>query len=158
MRLSTSLFASIVTICCTVGIVNSQILFADGSVQTTAFGGDFVIPSGDAYNYTVNNFGQNLTEIEITQGDVVLSKELVILKMYAHPNIELISRGVDVLDELLASSDLGTGVTSNGTPTLVEFPNGSVVVDGGRALRIRETSGGYLSNGSAQILGYFRDK
>ena len=154
MKISTALFASIVAICCTVGIVNSQIMFADGSVQNTAFNDTFSIPSGDAFSYYQRSTGSGDSQLSDT---VPSGRELVILKIYKSgggtQRFEAKVNGSEPI--IMASPSLGVFSSySDVWIQVLEFPNGTCVVDEGYQLWLFDMYG----FSELHVLGYYRDK
>ena len=163
MRLSTALFASIVAICCTVGIVNSQIMFADGSVQTTAFDGSVSVPSGKAFSFS-KRFDSQVDQSQSVSPVVPSGQELVILKIISPStgnsgNMFKLESYVSDQDTILLTFYEISEYT-NPNPLTYDYPDGTIVVDEGRTLFIRNLwypDSNYLE-GTITILGYYRDK
>ena len=167
MKPSTALFASVVAICCTINLVTGQINFADGTSQSTAFvgasagGGTTAVPPGDAFNFTTNGTISDLpddTGMDLS-GTVPAGQELVILQVYTpHYRLYLYSRWPSP-DEAINPIDIAyvNGATTNyDRVRVLNFPDGTVVIDEGRQLW---GDGSYYDRLlPCSVLGYYRDK
>lgn len=157
MKASTALFASIVVVCCTVGIVNSQILFADGSVQTTAFDGEVTIPIGRHFDLVTDANAFPTGPVNMSS-NVPAGQQLVILKV-------IVGIGSGTGSHYLLYSQLNAmspkflaRVTAlDGSGQTYEFPNGSVIIDEGRSLWVSCFDKVKVTD-NFTTLGYYRDK
>lgn len=152
MKISTALFASILSICLTAGYVSGQISFPDGSVQTTAFDSP-VVASADRFNFTTN---VNITGLPVGLGMalspvVPAGQELVILQINGSSSNKYTSR-LPSPDELTNPIDIAYPYTV----VSINFPDGAVVIDEGRQLWGTDDYNGYLY--PCQVLGYYRTK
>ena len=151
MKISTALFASILSICLTAGYVSGQIQFPDGSVQTTAFDSP-VVASADRFNFTTNyDIGGLPAGPGMALSPVVpAGQELVILQIdSAYSSANYYTSRLPSPDELTNPID----IAAPGGNTL-NFPDGTVVVDEGRQL----WGVSYQSLYSCSVLGYYRSK
>ena len=161
MKISTAVFASIVAICCTVSYVTGQIQFSDGSVQNTAFDSP-VVASVDRFNFTDNDIYGWFTEFGSLPGYpispvVPAGQELVILQINSFYFGNYYTAVYPSPNELTDPIDIA--YTAYNMPIL-DFPDGTLVVDEGRQLIAGSQS---IINGNdlyypCQVLGYYRDK
>lgn len=152
MKISTALFASILTICLTVSFVSGQIAFPDGSVQTTAFE-PRQIASTDRFNFIGSNGSAPISLI------VPAGRELVILQVEVFDNVD---EGFAQLLSRLPSPNQNVGIQTiarvgdkdefffPGHDGSYTYPDAIVVVDEGRQL--------WVIGDTCQVLGYYRDK
>jgi hypothetical protein len=161
MKVSTALFASILSICLTAGYVSGQINFADGSVQTTAYEGKSAVQSGDAFSRVFQTVVGTAGTGAPLSPTVPAGKELVILQTngfgfrnYLHSRLPSPNEATDpIFLAIVGRSSDGDGKTS---PTN-NYPDGTVIVDEGRQLWGQyEGNNGYVYD--CAIYGYYRDK
>ena len=154
MKISTALFASILSLCLTAGYVSGQIQFPDGTVQSTAYEPRVVAPEDRfSFSFDVTHSKESSAVVQVPLG-----QELVVLQIYVHAEeygfytfgyLHLQSTndvGEDIVPlATLMTKPAGVGLTRS-------FPDGLIVVDEERYLAF------FDSNGYFEILGYYRDK
>lgn len=172
MKLSTAVFASILSVCLTVSYVSGQIVFPDSTVQTTAAGGGvFIVQPGDAYHYSYNSYYSELigTLAEYPYGGpisdpVPAGYELVILQISVHGDTNSPAHYFYEVDQGGVGYSLYSAYnqdTDAYAPETVHFPNGVFTIDEGNQLYVSdrpvENSGDrYYRN--TTVFGYYRQK
>jgi hypothetical protein len=155
MKISTALFGSILVICCTVGLVNGQVKFADGTEQTTAFTGRTTVATGKAFHVFTPSVGILSKGQSQLSDPVPAGQELVILQAKGQSDSFISTRiggGDPLYLDFLNSFDIQN------------YPDGTLIVDEGQELWIEVSDNPNvlltetLRFRYIQILGYYRDK
>ena len=163
MKLSTALFGSVVAICCTVGLVNGQVKFADGSEQTTAFTGRMTVPPGKAFHVFIPSTGILSTGKHQLSPPVPTGQELVILQTASISSGFYLSSRIGGIDPkyLILTREISANYYPDGAVN--NYPDGTLIVDEGQELWIEVTDYDYTGSETARffgsrVLGYYRDK
>ena len=163
MKISTALFGSVVAICSTVGLVNGQVKFADGSEQTTAFTGFTTAPPGKAFHVYIPSTGILSTGKHQLSPPVPTGQELVILQTASNNQGFYLSSRIGGIDPkyLIYCREINPTYDPDGI--LNNYPDGTLIVDEGQELWIEvsdydHTDSEYEKFGRARVLGYYRNK
>ena len=166
-------FIATLTLMVVAGIVRAQIVFPDGTQQSTAFG-PTSFSTGTAFAEVVP-FAPDDILIAISPEAVPQGKELVVLQVF-FPNVSAIIPPSFTLESRLASPNEAAEpinlvycptpmVLHAGRifPETIEFPNGTVIVDEGRQLWLQFRESDFVpkparKTSALSVLGYFRDK
>lgn len=144
------------------GVVGAQVIFPDGTEQSTAFTGRAAVPVGDSFSIVFIT-GSGGPSIQVVSATVPSGQELVILQTRfglgatLHYTLEsrLPTPNENTLPLLLA--------LVNQDP-VADFPDGVVVIDEGRQLWVQQRDdfgdpvGAGFSKVAISFLGYYRNK
>lgn len=150
MKISTALFASIVTICCTATLVSGQLIFNDGTSQNTSFNGARK-PRPQSQFTEIINIPSPIPRTGTSSFVVPNGQELVIRRV-SGPSLN--GNGMIIRSQSSSTpNDIFDVVYIHGE-NHQDLPDGTVVIDEERKLVLE----GIISQGFVGVSGYLRRK